>query len=82
MNLLKQQKERESKAQAEQMEMAKKMVEIANEVMELLKAKELKVYECDLIANLLKQRIKENADAYVGSKLLSELYAKKEEEKS
>ena len=82
MNLLKQQKKQQEKAQAEQMEMAKKMVEIANEVMELLKAKELKVYECDIIANLLKQRVKETADAYVGSKLLSELYVKKEEEKS
>lgn len=83
MNILKQQKKQQEKAQKEQMEMAKKLVEVANELLETLKTKGLKVYECSLVADLLGKRIQETSNGYVGNKLLSELYASnKDGEKS
>jgi len=76
MNSAKQHKKIQDKAQKEQMEVINKLVGIANEILEVMKSKDLKVYECDILVSLLSQRVKEGANGYVGQLKLDEVIKK------
>lgn len=82
MNILQSNKKVEEKKQAEmskeQMEMAQKLVKIADETMDFLKEKDLQVWEVNTIISLLSQKLKQLSDNFTGVKTIKEITPDKE----